>query len=362
MEDSKKLEPALCYVPELLVDYLNKNNIRVLKPASFFMNGVCLLVDISGFTKLSEKFCDQGRSGIDDLQLATNGFMGQLVDIIYTFGGDIIKFAGDAIICVFSPDFTANNRRPVRRTSMGSFNPNDESSYLMNLESSSVEHSVSMNGQTTIPPEVVLRVMLCAKLLTEVQTDKLTVHVAMSCGEMCFGVLGGFENRWECLISGPCIHQLSGCLDDAPSKHAVMSRRCARIVRDALASIDSRPTEALTAGLDVMGGRYSFSILPLPSKNVRIVSVSFAAVASVFPVVEEKSVNKWDTKDRKKLINLFVPLPIANQLEQGANLSYLAEIREVSTMFMKVRTNYFFVSSIINVHKVNSFFVAVGFL
>jgi hypothetical protein len=51
--------------------------------------------------------------------------------------------------------------------------------------------------------------MLCANTIREVRSDRLKVHVGMSCGEMCFGILGGVENSWECLISGPCIHELS---------------------------------------------------------------------------------------------------------------------------------------------------------
>ena len=101
-------DTANCFVPEMLVDYIDKHLQQGkdgIEPASFFLNGVCLLVDISGFTKLSGEFCNLGKGGIDELQLATNGYMGKLVEIIYTYGGEIIKFAGDAIICIFSSNF-----------------------------------------------------------------------------------------------------------------------------------------------------------------------------------------------------------------------------------------------------------------
>ncbi len=341
MNEKKRTEHALCFVPEMLVDYLNKSNIKILQPASFFLHGVCLLVDISGFTKLSGQFCDQGKAGIDDLQLATNGFMGQLVDIIYTFGGDIIKFAGDAIICVFTADFVpSTSNKPVRRSSMGSFatGMNEFMKNLAkNIETTSVEYSVSVNTRSSISAEVVLRVMHCAKLLTEVQTDKLTVHVAMSCGEMCFGILGGFENRWECLISGPCIHQLSGCLDDAPSKHAVMSRRCARIVREELPTDKNKPFEAIASELETSRGTYSFTLLPLVSGNCEIVAVTFTEQKTSRAVsVKETMRFEFRDSERNALIQPFVPVPIAEQLDNGTGLHFLAEIREVTTMFMKV--------------------------
>ncbi len=189
-------DTAKCFVPEMLVDYIHKN-IRLgkkgLEPASFYINGVCLLVDISGFTKLSGDFCAQGKSGIDELQLVTNGYMGQLVEIIYTFGGEIIKFAGDAIICVFPSTFTTkvsteSNVKPGRggvlRRSRGSFGE------ILIPEGFTLSRaSVNFSEQNfmippIVPPALVLRAMQCAHQLREVQTDKLTVHVAMSCGEM----------------------------------------------------------------------------------------------------------------------------------------------------------------------------------
>eukprot|EP01032_Pedospumella_encystans_P031191 gene31191-35207_t len=336
MEEDKKdkmeMEAALCFVPEMLVEYLNKRNIRKLEPTSFFMHGVCLLVDISGFTKLSGQFCDQGKGGIDDLQLATNGFMGQLVDIIYAFGGDIIKFAGDAIICVFSSDNTLNaGMRPPSASSPRSYAETDEF-----VPSSGFHDPVADNSvPSSISAEVVLRVMHCAKLLTEVQTDKLTVHVAMSCGEMCFGILGGFENRWECLISGPCIHQLSKCLDDAPSKHAVMSRRCARIVRGAIPYQRIKPMVALSGELEAIGGRYDFSIMPLPSGNYQILAVTNGDAELSCDSTKAKLLFAWFDAKRSALVKQFVPLPIAEQLEQGSCLQFMAQIREVTTMFMR---------------------------
>lgn len=54
-------DTSRCFVPEILVDFLEKQ-IRQgrerFQPGSFFIHGVCLLVDISGFTKISGTFCE----------------------------------------------------------------------------------------------------------------------------------------------------------------------------------------------------------------------------------------------------------------------------------------------------------------
>ncbi len=147
--EATKSDLAHCFVPELLTNFIRKSvrdGKNKIDPTSFFLKGVCLLVDISGFTMMSEQFCVQGKNGLDGLQQTTNGYMGQLVDVIYQFGGDIIKFAGDAVVCVFASENFAE--------------------------------------ENDIPVDVILRAMHCARVIREVRSDTLTVHVAMSCGEI----------------------------------------------------------------------------------------------------------------------------------------------------------------------------------
>ena len=50
--------------------------------------GVCMIADISGFTNLSSSLCKKGKSGLDKLHLNTKGFIGQLVNMVYYYGGD----------------------------------------------------------------------------------------------------------------------------------------------------------------------------------------------------------------------------------------------------------------------------------
>ena len=47
-----------------------------------------MLVDISGFTKLSAALCTQGSTGLDSLHSAINGYLGKCVEIVYAHGGD----------------------------------------------------------------------------------------------------------------------------------------------------------------------------------------------------------------------------------------------------------------------------------
>ena len=72
------------YCPDVLLDTFK--NLHQPIATQFF--GACILVDISGFTKLSNMFCERGTSGLDDLHMATNEFLGFFADTIYEFDGD----------------------------------------------------------------------------------------------------------------------------------------------------------------------------------------------------------------------------------------------------------------------------------
>lgn len=61
-----------------------------------------LMADISGFTKLSETLSIQGSAGIEQLTRVLNGYFGQLVEVVRQWGGDVISFAGDAMLAVWT--------------------------------------------------------------------------------------------------------------------------------------------------------------------------------------------------------------------------------------------------------------------
>ena len=65
--------------------------------------GCVMIADISGFTKLGEQLRKQYGEGEGSARLAADidDVLSEFILCVYAYGGDIIKFAGDAIICVF---------------------------------------------------------------------------------------------------------------------------------------------------------------------------------------------------------------------------------------------------------------------
>ena len=67
---------------------------------------VVLLVDISGFTRLSDRFQGLGQAGIEALTTAINNVFSTILEHLERWGGDVVKFAGDAVIAVWETSGT----------------------------------------------------------------------------------------------------------------------------------------------------------------------------------------------------------------------------------------------------------------
>ena len=175
---------AICsFTPYLLQEILANHVQHTLQPEAFEFDGVILLCDISGFTRLSGQFCVR-KDGLDELSSILCGFMGRIIDCIYSFGGDVINFAGDALLVVF---------KPMRANNVGAFQRSCQDA------------------------------VCCAWSLKDITTPTMTLHVGISCGPISFELLGGFDNTWSFLISGRCLQELSQCLEDAPSQHVAIT-------------------------------------------------------------------------------------------------------------------------------------------
>ncbi|XP_075984842.1 adenylate cyclase type 10-like isoform X2 [Anticarsia gemmatalis] len=66
--------------------------------------GVLLMADVSGYTALSERYNNTGKGGTYRLTVTLNTYLGSLIEVIYSHGGDIIKFAGDAFLALWKTD------------------------------------------------------------------------------------------------------------------------------------------------------------------------------------------------------------------------------------------------------------------
>lgn len=54
-----------------------------------------LFVDISGFTALSQQL------NVDELRIHINGYFKKILDLVFKYNGEVVKFAGDALFIIW---------------------------------------------------------------------------------------------------------------------------------------------------------------------------------------------------------------------------------------------------------------------
>jgi class 3 adenylate cyclase len=151
-----------------------------------------MLADISGFSQFSGDMCSKGVNGLDTLHTATNEFLGHFVDVVYRFKGDVVCFAGDALICVF---------RDLGELQKDTTNVSDpDQNYCLRALQCACElrkHQISNN------------------------TYHLDCHIAVTVGKITLAILGGYNDEWSYIINGTCLSGLSTCIEDAGPKQVV---------------------------------------------------------------------------------------------------------------------------------------------
>ena len=276
------------FVPDNLVACYNRQQLKNLKASGpkdasivqFY--GCAVLVDISGFTKLSAALCAKGTSGLDKLHEAITNYLGHCVDIVYEHGGDVISFAGDAIICIFSTE---------------------------------------KGWQTKITDEIkpspnAMGALKCSMVLKEHCTDTLTAHIAISCGDMSFSTFGGFNNEYVYMIVGTCINEIGYCIEDAKSKQCVVTEK---VFQHALKEL--KPGEKCETHVLPSGNRFVDELVATPDGDAR--KNRLTEISDDAPFMNQ--------------MRKFVPGPVLDALETK-NFKNCAQLREVTTMFIKLDT------------------------
>jgi class 3 adenylate cyclase/tetratricopeptide (TPR) repeat protein len=92
---SDRLRP---YVPRLVKQWVAD------EPATRWreLDATLVFVDISGFTRLSERLARQGRIGAEELTEAIGTCFSGLLRVAYDGGGSLLKFGGDALLLLFA--------------------------------------------------------------------------------------------------------------------------------------------------------------------------------------------------------------------------------------------------------------------
>src|SRR4051794_12805621 len=95
-------ENLTSYVPALVLRRLmTSTEDNLSSPFAERIPAATLFADISGFTALTERLAQQGPAGAEKLTAILNAYFGELIELITAHGGEIVKFAGDALLALW---------------------------------------------------------------------------------------------------------------------------------------------------------------------------------------------------------------------------------------------------------------------
>ena len=85
------------YVPRLTLEWIRD----APHERSRRIDGTLVFVDVSGFTRMSERLATLGRAGAEEVNGVMNATFAGLLDVAYRFGGGLLKFGGDALLLFY---------------------------------------------------------------------------------------------------------------------------------------------------------------------------------------------------------------------------------------------------------------------
>lgn len=300
-----------------------RNEETFLLPHSTRHQSALLFIDISGFTKLATTLDPES------LSKAINSYFQLIVNVVVSHGGDILKFAGDAVFVEWkaTPSRIAGPQL-IKTTTM----PLPDCVYVAAVCASRIvaqcsdfpifAHGVGTGGQGA-------------------QVATLNVHCGIGAGELVGVHVGDYECRREFVMLGDPIDQVAEAVDAATLGEVAVSPQALTTLAiscDLHDSVSSAP-----AGKAVVIVQRSLSLFTAKNKTVtELISDGDRSLAL------SSHVEEWPLetlKQYRKLISLYAhPVVVNNDASQSRNPTTKssaqerhreeAELRSVYVMFI----------------------------
>jgi class 3 adenylate cyclase len=89
------------YVPPPVLRSLARDPEPVKECKSYTAEGAVMFADISGYTRMTEVFAKEGAVGAEKISGVLNSYFGLQGDIITSYGGDVMRYAGDGLLALW---------------------------------------------------------------------------------------------------------------------------------------------------------------------------------------------------------------------------------------------------------------------
>ncbi len=272
MSDSQALRETLAsYVPGLFIKRLASQGTPGEPVAEQFPAAV-LLADISGFTALAEDLAQRGPAGAEELTGLLNDYFGRLIHIVDQHGGEVVKFADDALLALWPA-----------------------------LPDADIEvEAVAILAQRAVQCSQEIFWQLNDYLVLD--KYRLTLRMSIGAGSIQIARVGGRNNRWVLMLSGVPLKQVSRAQGYAAPGQIVLAAEVWQMVADSCRGLTLHDGSGRLESLqETIPPRASPALTNLPGE----------------------------------LAQPFIPSAIRTRLEAGQS-AWLAELRPLSVMFVNL--------------------------
>lgn len=258
----------MSYVPALVLRRLAETP-TLTAPHGERLRVVVLFADISGFTTLVEQLAKHGPSGVEEVSQLLNTYFGQLIDLIIAHGGDVVRFAGDALIAVWP---TSSDR----------------------------EARIAAGERAT---QCALAIQRQLQKYEAWPGQRLYLRVGVGEGRVYIAYVGGVFQRWEFLMSGRPLVQVSSAQALAQPGQVVLTPNLWMLLQDRARG------EPLADGFVHVTELVAPEPSMLPALPVELSASALEALRA------------------------YIPAAIRQRLEAGHS-GWIAELRQVTVLFI----------------------------
>ncbi|KAJ3415511.1 hypothetical protein HDV05_004713 [Chytridiales sp. JEL 0842] len=188
--------------------------------------GVLVMVDISGYSTLFSNLTKLGKISSEIVTNTVGDFMSKIIGLIASYGGDIIKFLGDAVIVSYLKRHGETDSMLVERATACCINIISKYSLIDIFLDQAIEEQRRLGESSEYPSGPRKKPASYKKSITNVTDDddpctsiakhiQLTIHVAITAGPITHTIFGNIEERLDYVAYGDCLQNLGEVLDSA---------------------------------------------------------------------------------------------------------------------------------------------------
>lgn len=278
MQGQQILDALASYVPTLVVRRLANDPSPITTPLREVFPAAVLFTDISGFTPMAERLAQREPEGLEDISRMLNTHFGELIDLVYAHGGEVVKFAGDALLALWPAQSQPQARHDRRDLAL----------------------SVRRAAQCA------LSIQRTMHNHEPVQGCRISLRVGVAAGEVSVSHVGGVFSRWELLVAGVPLERVSSAEQHARPGQVLLATEAWEMIKD----------HCLGAPLDDPAGLFRLDGLSEPLVLYPLPPVSLSPTMSAG-------------------LRAYIPGAILSRLAVGQS-SWVAELRRVSVLFVKL--------------------------